>query len=605
MLRHLLTASFTAGLSLCAHAAPMTPATLFARTHDGVLTVQTFSHDGATIASASAVAVAAQRFVTLCGPLDGSDLIRLADSHGTTVTAAIVARDSERNLCLLSAPANNVRAITLAPADTSPPVGARVYALANALGFGPGLTEGIISGVGRGRRGEMLQFSAPVSAGSEGGALLDGEGRLIGIIDHRQREGQNVNLAAPVAWLSQIEERNDADNARQALRDQAPRLARAGDTAGLAHLAGDWTQRHPDDTDGWIWLAVASDLQGDFAAEERAWRRAAELSPELPLAALGIAESLLRQQRFVEARATADALVARNPEYAPAWVMLGQAQHGLGNTAEAESAYRRAISLDPWQTRAHQGLIGLANQRGDHAAAIEGWNNLVRLEPLQAHLRWALIEALLRAQQGARAHAVLARLPAELADSADGLFWRGATAALLGRPQAATELFHASLAQGPSQPARAWTELGKAYYVLQRFPDAITALREAVRIAPEDADHRYWLAVVLKDGGHVGEALEIDRALVAEHPDDANVWRQFGYAAVTADKTQEGIAALERSLALNPAQPRVWNALMILYRAAGRDADVLRAHTHLRGLDAAMAERAYLATIRPHEVRPQ
>nr|MBL8457158.1 tetratricopeptide repeat protein [Zoogloeaceae bacterium] len=605
MKRPFLTASLAAGLCLCAHAGPMAPTTLFADARHGVLTLHTLAQDGTPIGSASAVAIAAGRFVTLCGPLDGSDSVRLANADGTIVSATIAARDSERNLCLLSAPDARARALTLAPANPAPRVGARVFAVSNALGFGVGLTEGVISGVGRGDRGELLQFSAPVSPGSEGGALVDDEGRLLGIIDYRQREGQNVNLAAPAAWIAQIEPRNDADGARQALRDRAPRLARAGDGAELGRLADDWTRLHPDDADGWLWRALASDQQGDFTASEQAWRRAAELAPDMPLVALGLADVLLRQQRFDEARAAAETHIAANPEYAPAWVMLGQAQHGLGAAAAAESAYRKAISLDPWQTRAHQGLIGLASQRGDPAAAIEGWSNLVRLDPSQPQLRWGLVEALLLAQQGARAHAVLARLPAELAESADGLFWRGATAALLGRPQAATELFHASLALGPSEPARAWTALGKAYYVLERFPDAIAALREAVRIAPDDADHRYWLAVALKSGGHVGEAVEIDRELVAEHPDDANVWRQLGYALVTAGTTPEGTAALERSLALDPVQPRVWNALMMLYRHAGRDADVVRAHTHLRGLDATMAERAYLATIRPHEARPR
>lgn len=605
MLRLALTATLAAGLSLSSHAEPMTPTALFAAVRDGVLTVRTFSDDGAPISSSSAIAVGAGRFVTMCSPLDGSDVIRLADADDRTITATIVARDSGRSLCVLSATGANARALALAPVGAPPQVGARVYAVANALGFGTGLTEGVISGIGRGDRGELLQFSAPVSPGSEGGALVDEEGRLLGIIDYRQRGGQNVNFAAPAAWIAEIERRNDADAARQALRDRAPRLARAGDGVELGRLADEWTRRHAEDADGWIWLAVASGLQGDFVAEERAWRRAVHLAPDTPVAALGIAGALLRQQRFSEAREAASVLVASSPESASAWALLGQSHHGLEAGNEAEAAYRKAISLDPWQTLAHQGLIALAGQRGDHAAAIDGWSNLVRLHPSQPHLRWRLVETLLLAQEGARAHALLARLPAELAESADGLFWRGATAALLSRPAEASELFRSSLSLGPSEPARVWTELGKAYFVLQRFPEAIASMREAVRIAPEGAEHRYWLAVALKDGGHVGEALEIDRKLVAEHPEDANVWRQLGYASVTAAKVPEGIAALERSLALNPAQPRVWNALMVLYRAAGRDADVVRAHTHLRGLDAAMAQRAYLATIQPYEVRPQ
>ncbi|MGD9872345.1 MAG: tetratricopeptide repeat protein, partial [Thauera sp.] len=228
-----------------------------------------------------------------------------------------------------------------------------------------------------------------------------------------------------------------------------------------------------------------------------------------------------------------------------------------------------------------------------------------RLYPSRPELRWRLVEALLFAQDGTRAHKLLARFPSELADSADGLFWRGATAALLGRPLAASELFRASLAKGPSEPARAWTELGKALFVLERFPEAIAAMREAVRIAPDDPDHRYWLAVALKDGGHLDEAIRINRDLSVAYPNEPRIWRQLGYAQVLAARAPEGIEALERSLALDPGQPRVWNALMILYRAAGRRADLVRAHGNLRSLDAAMAERAYLATIHPDEARPQ
>ena len=41
----------------------------------------------------------------------------------------------------------------------------------------------------------LLQFTAPVSPGSSGGALLDAHGHLIGIIKSQVREGQNINFA--------------------------------------------------------------------------------------------------------------------------------------------------------------------------------------------------------------------------------------------------------------------------------------------------------------------------------------------------------------------------------------------------------------------------
>jgi hypothetical protein len=36
---------------------------------------------------------------------------------------------------------------------------------------------------------------------------------LLGVIDYRQREGQNVNFAMPAAWASMIEARHDTDTA--------------------------------------------------------------------------------------------------------------------------------------------------------------------------------------------------------------------------------------------------------------------------------------------------------------------------------------------------------------------------------------------------------
>lgn len=41
----------------------------------------------------------------------------------------------------------------------------------------------------------MIQFTAPISHGSSGGALLDLNGKLIGVITAGFDKGQNINLA--------------------------------------------------------------------------------------------------------------------------------------------------------------------------------------------------------------------------------------------------------------------------------------------------------------------------------------------------------------------------------------------------------------------------
>lgn len=53
-----------------------------------------------------------------------------------------------------------------------------------------------IQGAGTGYR--LIQFTAPISAGSSGGLLVDGNARLLGIIVGTFEEGQNLNFAVPI-----------------------------------------------------------------------------------------------------------------------------------------------------------------------------------------------------------------------------------------------------------------------------------------------------------------------------------------------------------------------------------------------------------------------
>ncbi|MFT3720803.1 trypsin-like peptidase domain-containing protein [Pseudorhodoferax sp.] len=586
--------------ALAQPADPADPARLFERLDPSVPVLEALDGQGEVIGTATAVAVGGGRFVAACTSIAGSDAIRLV-AGGQSASAELKAHDARRNLCLLAAAGlGAVPAIEPAPGPGLPQVGARVFALSNALGLGVGLSEGVIAGVRRQGDMTLLQFTAPISPGSEGGALVDAQGRLVGIIDYRQRDRQNVNFALQAAAIAEIETRSVQDAHRQALLDRAPRLFRAADAEGLTQLAQDWTNRLPDDADGWAWLALAARLRNDAAAEEQAWRRAQQAEPS-SFASLGIAGALLRQRRFAEAGTLAEGLLAQRQEDPAVWALLGLARHGAGELAQADEAYHKALSLDPWHGPAHEGLIALATGRGDHAAAAAAWARLVRLHPRQARLRWRLAESLLRSDQAARAWALLARLPADMADTGDGLFWQGATLVALGRPQQGADAFRASLAKAPSDPSRVWSELGKVYQNFHRFPEAIAAHRQAVQLAPHVPDRRFWLAVALKDGGHIEEALTIDRALVAELPNEAGGWRQLGMASAAAQQTEASIAALERSLALDSTQARLWGLLIEQYHAAGRHQDVRRAYASLRGLDPTMAERSYRATIAPYE----
>ena len=83
--------------------------------------------------------------------------------------------------------------------------GATVYTLGSPLGLQASFTRGIVSQSLREIEGsEYIQLDAPISSGSSGGALLDTTGRVAGITSATAIGAQNINLAVPINFLSDL-----------------------------------------------------------------------------------------------------------------------------------------------------------------------------------------------------------------------------------------------------------------------------------------------------------------------------------------------------------------------------------------------------------------
>ncbi|MBR1592435.1 MAG: serine protease [Ruminococcus sp.] len=80
--------------------------------------------------------------------------------------------------------------------DAKPLVrGQKVIAIGSPLGLFNSVSDGIISGFREIRNVDMIQFTAPISHGSSGGAVFNTYGELIGISTAGIDKGQNINLA--------------------------------------------------------------------------------------------------------------------------------------------------------------------------------------------------------------------------------------------------------------------------------------------------------------------------------------------------------------------------------------------------------------------------
>ena len=122
--------------------------------------------------------------------------------------------DERRDVAALRIPAANLQTLSRARMEDAHP-GATVYTISNPAGLEWTASSGILSatrqaddvaGAGTGYR--LLQFTAPVTHGSSGGALADDQGRLLGIVVG-SLGGQNLNFAVPVESVLGLANRVD------------------------------------------------------------------------------------------------------------------------------------------------------------------------------------------------------------------------------------------------------------------------------------------------------------------------------------------------------------------------------------------------------------
>lgn len=573
---------------------------VFGQIAPSVVVLETLDETGASLGAHSAIVVGSGFAVSTCDVMDGA--YRLILRAGTTSSEAkVVARDRQRNLCKLAVRDFVMPATPLDLSDTLPSTGRRVYAVSNALGLGIGISEGVVSGI-RDFAGERyIQFSAPVSPGSEGGALVDATGRLVGVIDYRHRDGQNVNFAAPVHWIAELGTSNDDDEALQELRSRAARLERQRNWPELMALSRDWVERQRDSVDAWRWLALAANMTKDLAAEELAWREMRRIDPLRIASGVGLARTLLERGQAKESLELARSLLAIRQEDAEVWLAIGNAEQRLGKLGEAEHAFRKTISLWPWAIAAHKGLIAIAETRGDSATVATALSRVAHIFPDSLPLQGALIRSLVMDKRPGRALSIVERLIRSNPENGDVWHWQGLVLDALGRPGDAIQALRRSLEKSPSTPAAVWAALGAVNLSLQSYPEAVHGYREAVKLAPGEFFWRFQLAVALKDGGYLAEAIALDEKMVAERPDDASVWRQLGFASFKARQMTNAIKALERSLDIDPNQGKTWVALLESYHAEGRKEDLKRGYDKLRDIDSVWAEHAYKRLVFPYE----
>ena len=181
----------------------------------------------------SGVVIADGQVLTNAHNLRGEQ-VTVTFADGRRERGTVKAYDGDGDVAVIAVDTTGAAPLEWGPGDGLE-VGSPVFGAAAANGSGTRITFGLVSAVARAFRGPggrriagSVEHTAPLAPGSSGGALLDAEGRFVGLNTNRIGEGFYLALPADAA----LRERVDA-----LARGEGPARRRLGVAVAPSHVA--------------------------------------------------------------------------------------------------------------------------------------------------------------------------------------------------------------------------------------------------------------------------------------------------------------------------------------------------------------------------------
>jgi S1-C subfamily serine protease/cytochrome c-type biogenesis protein CcmH/NrfG len=285
---------------------------------------------------------------------------------GTMLVEGVAAADAKADLALLKVSAKGVPFLKVARGGT-PAVGTRVFAIGNPEGLTNTLSEGLISGVRSAEEtGEvaLIQTTAAISHGSSGGALMTGDGTVVGVTKGAIEDGQNLNFAVPAELVRKL-------------------IAGRGTLRTLASASSETLS--PRDAAAYVGVLEALD-RGKFEQAASLMKNLSDRQRNTPTFwfTTGCLHYKLQNLDLAE-QAFKDAIKLR-PDFSAAYSRLGDVYNYQNQNEKALDAYRKAVQINPKESRAYCGAGFVYGKQGEFDRAVAIFDKGIAADPKDVEL---------------------------------------------------------------------------------------------------------------------------------------------------------------------------------------------------------------------------
>lgn len=294
------------------------------------------------------------------------------------------------------------------------------------------------------------------------------------------------------------------------------------------------------------WSYLLANILAGFGQLDEALpllRTSVALDPDYPAAQLALAGVLLKTNQVPPARAVYEALLKQDPKSVHALLGLAQCAVQLQDWSGALGPLQKAVALQPEFFDGWSLLVTIHEQLGDPTAAAQARRQAIFSPPTQA-----------------AADPWLEALTEDCFDA-----YRVSVAAAASQDKIKARAWHARAIELAPNVASFRRHLGKLLLADKNYPAAITHLKKAAELNPEDSDAWAYLVQALREGGDLPAAeIALDTGL-GHCPESGALHFAKGQQLHARGQIREAVAELMLSKKYAPAEPRAYIELALVY----------------------------------------
>jgi tetratricopeptide (TPR) repeat protein len=370
-------------------------------------------------------------------------------------------------------------------------------------------------------------------------------------------------------------------------------------TEMVAKAISEYSEVHrldPSDQEASIWLARLYRLHNEPAKAEQVLQKMLQDDPGNEAAVELLTQLLIEGNKADEAIKLLEGMTERSPS-PTLYDLLGDAYTQTHDYAKAESAYRKAVDLDPSELSQLRGLGQTLLSEEKYTEALSVYQKLADLMPddYDTYLRMALIYRELHQLDKAEENLLKARQynPGNL----EVLYNEAMIYESQGRYEDAIRVLSDAItgvkAQSAVLPSRRrdlailYQQLGMLYRDVQNYQAAIYTFQELAHLGDEE-DHRARLLIMdtYRLAKDLPKALQAGREALAKYPDDSAIRASQALLLGENQQTDEAVKLLQNDLKGTSADREAYLNLSQVYERGRRYSDAEQAARKAESLSA-------------------